>query len=97
MADGYKTGGRKKGTPNKINANARTAVAIAAEKLGGVDRLVAWAKEAPENERAFWVQVYPKLVPLQNEITGADGGPLQQSLTVEFVKANVEREVSGEA
>lgn len=38
-------------------------------------RLEAWAREAPENERAFWVTIYPKLLPLQ--VTGKDGGALR--------------------
>jgi hypothetical protein len=35
--------------------------------------------------------------PTVNEISGPDGGPVNTSLTVEFVKAAVEREVPGEA
>ena len=57
--------GRPKGSQNKVNKAAKEAIAEAAEKLGGVDRLVNWAKEAPENERAFWATIYPKLIPVQ--------------------------------
>lgn len=57
--------GRPKGSPNKVSKAAKEAIAEAAEKLGGVDRLVSWAQEAPENERAFWATIYPKLIPLQ--------------------------------
>lgn len=73
MALGYKTGGRQKGTPNKLTMAAREAIATAAEALGGAERLVQWAQEAPENERAFWVNIYPKLVPLQ--LTGDAESP----------------------
>jgi hypothetical protein len=59
-----KTGGRPKGQPNKITTAAKTVVAEAASRLGGVDRLVQWAKESPENEKAFWVSIFPKLIPL---------------------------------
>jgi hypothetical protein len=59
-----KGAGRPKGSPNKLGKAAKDAIAAAAEELGGHERLVAWAKEAPENERAFWVQVYPKLIPV---------------------------------
>jgi hypothetical protein len=76
MALGRKTGGRQKGTPNKMTANARSAIATAASALGGSDRLVEWAKESPDNEKAFWVQIYPKLVPVQSEISGPEGGPV---------------------
>lgn len=57
--------GRPKGAVNKTTALAKEAIAYAAEGLGGADRLVDWAKEDPLNERAFWTQVYPKLLPLQ--------------------------------
>ena len=80
MAKGQKTGGRTKGTPNKMTQTAKEAIAIAAEQLGGANRLVAWAKENPLNERVFWGTIYPKLLPLQ--VTGDDGG----LLTVEIVQ-----------
>lgn len=57
--------GRPKGMPNKTTQSAKDAIALAAEKLGGVDRLVEWAQEDPANEKAFWSSVYPKLLPLQ--------------------------------
>ena len=43
---------------------------MAAQGLGGVDRLITWAQEAPENERVFWGTVYPKLLPLTAQVTG---------------------------
>lgn len=57
--------GRPKGSPNKATKAAKDAIADAAESLGGSTRLVAWAKEDPLNERAFWSSIYPKLLPLQ--------------------------------
>lgn len=77
-----KTGGRKKGTPNKTTAVAKDAIAQAAERLGGADRLVDWVKEDPMNERTFWGTIYPKLLPLQ--VSGEGGGPLNHSITVSF-------------
>jgi uncharacterized protein (DUF2126 family) len=56
--------GRPPGSQNKIGKAAKEVIAQAAEELGGVDRLVAWAKEDPANEKAFWSTVYPKLLPL---------------------------------
>ena len=88
MANGHKTGGRQKGTPNKLTSSARNAIALAAEKLGGEDRLVEWAKEDPQNERAFWVHIYPKLVPVQSELSGPDGAPIKSSLEVVFRDAS---------
>lgn len=69
-----KTGGRKKGTPNHNTTKAKDAIVAAAEGLGGVPRLIAWAKSAPENERVFWGNIYPKLIPVQ--LTGEGDGPL---------------------
>jgi len=57
--------GRAKGTPNKMTKTAKEAIELAAEGLGGVDRMILWAKEDPLNERAFWATIYPKLLPLQ--------------------------------
>jgi len=67
--------GRKKGVPNKTTQAAKDAIALAAEKLGGVDRLVAWVQEDPANERVFWGNIYPKLLPVQ--VSGEGGGPVQ--------------------
>lgn len=74
MAQGVKTGGRRKGTPNKMTVAAKDAIAMAADALGGSDRIVAWAREAPENERAFWTSIFPKLIPAQIEHSGDIGG-----------------------
>ncbi len=57
--------GRPKGSVNKTTATAKDMIAKAAEKLGGVERMVAWAQEAPENERAFWSGMFPRLLPVQ--------------------------------
>jgi hypothetical protein len=65
-----KTGGRQKGTTNKVTALAKDAIAAAADRLGGVDRLVEWVREDASNERVFWGQIYPKLLPLQ--VAGAE-------------------------
>jgi len=75
MAKGVKTGGRVKGTPNKVTTAAKDAIAQAAEALGGTERLVEWAKEDPLNEKVFWGTIYPKLLPLQ--VSGEGGGPIQ--------------------
>jgi hypothetical protein len=56
--------GRPKGSPNKTSREAKSVIAEAAEKLGGVKRMVEWAQEEPANERAFWATIYPKLVAL---------------------------------
>ncbi len=72
--------GRPKGSPNKVTAAAKDAIAQAAAELGGFARIVAWAKEDPLNERAFWTSVYPKLIPVQ--VTGEEGGAIEINVTV---------------
>ena len=83
-----KTGGRQKGVTNKTTATAKEAIALAAERLGGTDRLVDWAKEDPANERVFWGTIYPKLLPLQ--VSGEGGGPIVVEI-VRFGDKEIER------
>lgn len=71
--------GRPKGSLNKTTKTVKEAIEIAAEGLGGAERLVAWCKEEPANERAFWSSIYPRLLPLQ--VTGEGGGPVILQLT----------------
>ena len=75
--------GRPKGALNKNTQSAKDAIAIAADKLGGAERLVDWAKENPANERAFWATIYPKLLPLQ--IVGDSDNPIQTVNRIELV------------
>ena len=89
-------GGSRKGIPNKLTVSVKEAIEAAAQGLGGGTRLEAWAREAPENEKAFWTTIYPKLLPLQ--VTGKDGAALAVAATIatrpqltrdEWVKAHV--------
>ncbi len=74
MALGKKTGGRRPGSPNKLSSDVREAILKVASDLGGPDRLLAWAREAPENERIFWANIYPKLLPRDMNIGGSVSG-----------------------
>jgi len=65
--------GKPKGAKNKTTQSALDAIAKAAEALGGAQRLVEWAKEDPQNEKAFWGTIYPKLLPLQVNGPGENG------------------------
>lgn len=58
-------GGRPKGAKNHTTVAAKEAIAAAFDRLGGVERLIQWVKSDPANERVFYGQVYPKLLPLQ--------------------------------
>lgn len=65
---GKKTGGRQKGTPNKLTSLARQAIEQAAEGLGGAERLEKWVRGDPT------INLFPKLLPLQ--VTCKDEEPL---------------------
>lgn len=75
--------GKPKGALSKTTKTAKEAIALAAERLGGVDRLVNWCKEDPQNEKAFWSSVYPKLLPLQ--LSGDEESPVQTVTTIKLV------------
>jgi hypothetical protein len=66
--------GRKKGSLNKTTRSAKEAIEWAANKLGGPQRLAAWAKEDEANERIFWGTIYPKMLPLT--VSGDPDNPL---------------------
>jgi hypothetical protein len=69
----------------KLRVTARDAIALAAEGLGGAERLIAWAKEDPSNEKAFWGTIYLKLLPLQLNGAG-EGGEFLTKAVIEFVR-----------
>ena len=66
--------GKQKGSVCKVTRSAKEAIALAAEGLGGTDLLIAWVKEDALNERVFWGNIYPKLLPLQ--VSGDQQNPL---------------------
>ena len=69
-----KHAGRPKGALNKTTTIAKDAIAFAADKLGGADRLVAWSLEDKKNEFAFWTSIYPKMLPVQ--VSGDPENPI---------------------
>lgn len=63
MAKGRKTGGRKKGTPNKATASMRDAWLQAFDALGGADGLTRWAKRSPDRFYALASRLIPPAKP----------------------------------
>lgn len=63
MAAGKKTGGRIKGTPNKMTQDAKQAIELVAEGLGGAEGMLMWAQSDKTNERIFWSTIYPRILP----------------------------------
>lgn len=79
-----KGAGRPKGSPNRVGKAAKEVIQQAATELGGAERLLTWVQEDPANERAFWAQIYPKLLPLT--VSGDPENPINHNLSVVFVK-----------
>lgn len=73
MAKGRKTGGRKKGTPNKMTANAREAIGQAFEAAGGVAAFGKWART---NQTDFYTRVFPRILPKEVELSGNPEKPI---------------------
>lgn len=83
MALGKKTGGRKKGTPNKATASVKQALADAFDGIGGVDRLVRWAEEEPTEFYKLWVKTLPQEI--KQEVTGKNGGAIEHKHAIKVV------------
>jgi len=64
---GNKTGGRKKGTTNKVSLSLKQAVLETFEKLGGVQHMATWAKENPSEFYRIAARLVPPGVPVQVE------------------------------
>jgi hypothetical protein len=75
MAKGYKTGGRRKGTPNKLTRDLREMILGALADVGGRAYLAA---QAETNPSAF-LSLLGKLLP--TEVTGRHDGPIEVALS----------------
>jgi hypothetical protein len=71
MAAKRKTGGRTKGTPNKVNAAVKEAIVSAFNKVGGEDYLVKVAETDPRTFCALLGKVMP------TQLTGAGDEPIR--------------------
>lgn len=71
MALGKKTGGRQKGTPNKLSGTAKENIACVFVRLGGVQAMVKWAEKNPTQ----FYQIYAKLLPIDLEVGGKEDAP----------------------
>ena len=60
MAKRPKTGGRKKGTPNKTTVAVKEALDIAFKDMGGVTSLVEWGRENQTDFYKIWARLLPK-------------------------------------
>lgn len=83
-------GGRPKGSVNKTTATAKAMIENVADMLGGAERMVAWAGEAPENERVFWSSIFTKLIPVQVNGPGEDGEHTIIHSAADILNANLD-------
>lgn len=67
MAKGTKTGGRKKGVPNRVTACLRDAIMHAFDTVGGESYLTMVARKHPQ----VFCMLLARILPMQ--ITGAAG------------------------
>jgi hypothetical protein len=69
-----KTGGRRKGTPNKLNADVKAMILGALNAAGGQ----RWLENQMAANPVAFMTLLGKLLPLQ--VTGKDGGPLEHRI-----------------
>lgn len=67
-----KTGGRQKGTPNKLTTSAKEAIEQAFDGIGGVEALKTWARL---NQNIFYGTVWPKIIP--HTVAGDKDNPIE--------------------
>jgi hypothetical protein len=75
VAVGFKTGGRKKGTPNKVSALLKDAILTAAEEAGGKEGLIGYLRQQAKNNPAPFMGLLGKVLPMQ--IAGDQENPVQ--------------------
>lgn len=73
MATGKKTGGRKKGVPNKLTADAREAMQQAFAGVGGVKTLIQWGNE---NLTEFF-KLWGRTIPAEQKASVTHGGKFE--------------------
>lgn len=88
MANGVKTGGREKGTPNKSTAEVREAIAAFAS--ANVDQMGIWLNEieSPEKKLDLFLRAIEYHVPklARTEVAGDPNAPILQKIELEIVK-----------
>jgi hypothetical protein len=70
--------GRPKGALNKTTKSAKEALALAFAGIGGVPKLIEWAKDNRDEFYKLWVRLVP------TEVTGENGGAIPVTVAVRF-------------
>ena len=80
MAAGKKTGGRTKGTPNKVTSGVKANIQSVFNKIGGQAAMAKWAKDNPTE----FYKIYARLIP--QEVVGEGGGPIVVKIDADLAK-----------
>ena len=75
-----KSGGRKKGTPNKENKALREMIIDTLKNLGNE----AWLQEQATKDPKTFISLLAKVLPTQ--VTGDGGGPVKGEWTIKVVE-----------
>ena len=90
MANGVKTGGRQKGTPNKSTAEVREAIAAFAS--ANVDQMGTWLNEieSPEKKLDLFLRAIEYHIPklARTEVAGDSDNPLLRKIELEIATGN---------
>lgn len=62
MAKGKKTGGRQRGSQNRVTLSVKQALLQAFEEKGGVPALLDWAEKEPGQFYNLWGRLAPREV-----------------------------------
>lgn len=81
-----KTGGRVKGTPNKLGRDLKSAILEAAEKAGGEGGTVAYLQAQAIETPGPFLGLLGKVLPMQIAGTDPDGNPTE--IVIRVVKPN---------
>lgn len=78
-----KTGGRAKGTPNKLTAQLKEMILEAAEQAGGKDGTVGYLKAQATANPGPFLALLGKVLPMQ--ISGDEDNPVVTVTRIELV------------
>lgn len=83
LFDGSRPGpGRPKGVPNKQTKEIKEMLMQSLEEAGGASYFTQLAQANPSAYASLLGKIIPSEV--KNQITGADGGPVQHAVKVKF-------------
>lgn len=98
MAKGFKTGGRKPGTPNKVTAEVRETLRVVSEKLA--PDLEQWFRDVAADDKAKAIDLYLKAIeyttPKLSRIERTIIDSTDEELLAEVARRKAEAEKAGQ-